>query len=322
MQHKLQPIPFEQGEPIFKEKFIERYSKLTDWPTFKKYSLSFLNRSLRVNTLKISVADLKKRLEAQGWILQQIPWYPEGFWIEHAEGRRDLGNTLEHQLGYFYIQEAASMIPVIALDPQQGDVIFDMCSAPGSKTTQIAQQMNNQGLVIANDVTGIRLAPLGVNVQRLGISCIVQMQYDGLKMRNPIHQFDRILLDAPCSGVGTIRKSLKTISAWNPNFIIHMRNIQKRLLANAYNMLKPGGVLVYSTCSTEPEEDEEVLSIFLEKHPDAQIEAFDLSGFTRSPAVLEFEGKKYNSQVINALRVWPQDNDTEGFFVARIRKPL
>ena len=320
MQHTLQPIPFEKGEPEFKEKFIERYSKLTDFDTFKKYSLSFLNRSLRVNTLKISVDILKKRLEAQGWILEQIPWYPEGFWIEHKEGRRDLGNTIEHQLGYFYIQEAASMIPVIALDPKPGDVAFDMCAAPGSKTTQIAQHMQNTGLVVANDVTGVRLAPLGVNVQRLGISCIVQMQYDGLKMRKPIYMFDKILLDAPCTGVGTIRKSLKTISAWNPNFVIHMRNIQKRLLENAWGMLKPGGVLVYSTCSTEPEENEEVLTLFLEKHPDASIQPFELPGFTRSPCVLNFEGKVYNPQVAHALRVWPQDNDTEGFFVAKLRK--
>lgn len=322
MQHILQPIPFEQGEPEFKEKFVERYSKLTDWATFKKYSLSYLNRSLRVNTLKISVEDLKKRLVAQGWVLQQIPWYPEGFWVEHVEGRRDLGNTLEHQLGYFYIQEAASMIPAIALDPQPGEIILDMCAAPGSKTTQVAQHMKNQGLVIANDVTGIRLAPLGVNVQRLGISSIVQMQYDGLKMRTPFFQFDRILLDAPCTGVGTIRKSLKTIGAWNPNFVLHMRNIQKRLLFNAYGMVKPGGVIVYSTCSTEPEEDEEVLTLLLEKYPDAKIESFDLPGFIRSPAVTEFQGKMYDPQVKHSLRVWPQDNDTEGFFVAKIRKPL
>jgi tRNA (cytosine49-C5)-methyltransferase len=318
IQHNITQIKLNEL-PKFKEGFIERYSKLTDWEVFKKYSLSYLHRAIRVNTLKISCDELKERLDAQGWVLEQVPWCKEGFWAEHREGRLDLGNTKEHQLGYYYIQEPASMIPPIVLDPKSGELVLDMCAAPGSKTTQIAQLMNNEGLIVANDVSGVRLAPLGVNIQRLGILNVVQTLKDSASIKWDF-QFDKILLDAPCSGVGTIRKSLKTINMWNPNTTKHIAKLQKRLLKTAWNLLKPGGTLVYSTCSTEPEENEEVISLFLDKTPDAKLQEIKLKSFVLSPAVLEFNGKNYNSEVKKTLRVWPQDNDTEGFYVAKLVK--
>jgi len=137
----------------FKEKFIERYEKLTDFEEFKKYSLSFLRRSIRVNTIKISINDLKKRLE-KNWALEQIPWCDEGFYIEHIKKeRRDIGNLIEHSLGYFYTQEAASMIPPLVLEPKENDIVLDIAASPGSKSTQIASIMKNKGLLIANDYT-------------------------------------------------------------------------------------------------------------------------------------------------------------------------
>ncbi|MBW2978384.1 tRNA methyltransferase, partial [Candidatus Woesearchaeota archaeon] len=159
-----------EKEIKFKEKFIERYSRLTDFKTFKKYSLTYLRRSIRVNTLKISVEKLKKRLE-KNWILTPVPWCKQGFWIEHKgigeEKRRDVGNLIEHTLGYIYIQEAASMIPPIVLDPKPGEIILDMCASPGSKASQIAQYMQNKGVFIANDYKGERMKPLGINIQRM-----------------------------------------------------------------------------------------------------------------------------------------------------------
>ena len=153
----------------FKLKFIERYSKLTDWDKFKEYSLKFLRRSIRINTLKISVEECKKRLEKK-WILTQIPWCREGFWLEHKEGRRDIGNTIEHSIGYIYVQEAVSMIPPIVLNPKPGEIVLDMCAAPGSKASQIAALMENKGVLIANDYKGIRIAPLGINLQITGVT--------------------------------------------------------------------------------------------------------------------------------------------------------
>ena len=182
---------------IFKEKFIERYSKLTDFEAFRKISLTYLRRSIRVNTLKISIHNLKERL-ADKWRLEQVPWCKEGFWIEHhKKERRDIGNIPEHTLGYFYTQEAASMIPPLVLDPQPHDMVLDMCASPGSKTTQIAAMMQNTGIIIANDVKGERISPLGINLQRVGMSNHLITMMQGRKFDG--YHFDRILVDAPCS---------------------------------------------------------------------------------------------------------------------------
>jgi len=303
----------------FKEKFIERYSKLTDFETFKKYSLSFLRRSIRVNTLKISVEKLKKRLE-KNWLLTSIPWCKQGFWIEHKgrEKRRDIGNLIEHTLGYFYVQEAASMIPPIVLEPKPGEIILDMCASPGSKASQIAQYMQNKGILIANDYKGERMKPLGINLQRMGISNAIITLMQGRYFKD--FKFDRILVDAPCSGTGTIRKSLKTLLIWNPNVVKRLCGTQRQLIETAFNNLKKNGILVYSTCSLEPEEDEGIINFLLEKYPNAKLQEIKLPGLKTSPTILEFENQKYNPEIKKCLRIWPQDNDTEGFFVAKIKK--
>ncbi len=301
----------------FKQNFIERYSQLTDFEEFKKYSLSFLRRSIRVNTIKIPINDLKKRLE-KNWSLEQIPWCKEGFYIEHIKKeRRDIGNLIEHSLGYFYTQEAASMIPPLVLEPGEDDVVLDMAASPGSKTTQIAALMNNKGVLIANDINSARMKPLSLNVQRCGITnCIVTIMY-GQRFRG--FQFDKILLDAPCSGTGTIRKSLKTLRIWNPLMVQRLAHTQKSLIDIAFNNLKPGGILVYSTCSLEPEENEAVIDFLINKYDNAKVEPIKLSSIKRSNPILNFEDNIYNENIKNCLRIWPQDNDSEGFFVAKIK---
>src|SRR3990167_6898055 len=184
---------------VFKPKFIERYSKLTDWEEFRKSSLSCLRRSIRVNTLKIPIKELKERLE-NTWNLEQIPWCREGFWIEHVKKeRRDIGNLIEHSLGYFYIQEAASMIPPIVLGPKPNEVVLDIAASPGSKTTQIAQYMENNGILIANDYTIDMMKPLSINLQRCGVSNAIITLMEGQWFKKSGIEFDRILVDAPCS---------------------------------------------------------------------------------------------------------------------------
>ena len=309
----------------FKEKFVERYSGLTDWEEFKKYSLSYLRRTMRVNTLKGTVVAVRKSIEKKGWKLDPVPWCKEGFWVEgpmeDGRIRRDVGNLLEHHLGQIYVQEAASMIPPLVLKPKPGELVLDMCAAPGSKTTQIAAMMKNEGLLVANDVSGLRLQSLGINMQRCGLVNALINLGSGYKFRD--FEFDRVLVDAPCSATGTIMKSLKTINMWNPKMVKHLCGIQKRLLETGFNNLKKGGTLVYSTCTLEPEEDEGVVSWFLEKHADAQlmeVREIDLPGLKRGVAVLEFDGTKYNPEVKKCVRIWPQDNHTEGFFVAKFKK--
>ncbi|MBT3304068.1 RsmB/NOP family class I SAM-dependent RNA methyltransferase [Candidatus Woesearchaeota archaeon] len=319
MKHKL--VPFKNKDDIeFKPAFIEHYSKLTDWNTFSTYCLSFLRRSLRVNTLKITIPKLKKRLEAQGWILEPVPWCKEGFFLTHETGRRDAGNTLEHQLGYFYIQEAASMIPPLALDPKPGDLVLDVAASPGSKTTQMAQMMKNKGTIIANDVVGIRMMPLCVNLTRLGVTNTVTTLMNGQQFTKFTNYFDKVLVDAPCSGTGTIRKSVKTIRMWNPKVLKSISNVQKQLLQAAFNATKPGGTVVYSTCSLEPEENEGVVSEFLNNNKNAKLEKIALPGLISSKPVTEFNNIKYNPEVKKTSRLWPQDNDTEGFFITKIIK--
>ncbi len=317
MKHTLEPIPDAEKNFPFKAAFIERYSALTNWEEFKRYSLSFLRRSIRINTLLGSIIEVKRGIEAKGWKLDPIPWCKEGFWISHPE-RRDVGNLVEHHLGKVYVQEAASMIPPLVLNPQPGDIVLDMCASPGSKTTQMAAMMQNKGIIIANDYKGLRLQSLGINLQRSGLTNSIISLMHGKRFYQ--FAFDKILLDAPCSGTGTIRKSLKTITIWNPAMITKIAKQQKELIENAFNNLKPGGEMVYSTCSLEPEEDEGVIDFLLKKFEHAEIMEINLPGLKRSPAVLEFEGVKYNSQVKHCLRIWPQDDDTEGFFVAKIKK--
>src|SRR3989344_6228088 len=313
------PIP-DAGKYVFKDEFVKRYSKLTDWDEFKKNSLSFLRKAIRINTLKTTIPKCKASLEKKGWKLTKIPWCTEGFWIEHAD-RRDVGNLWEHHMGYFYVQEAASMIPPLVLQPQGDEAILDMAASPGSKTPQIASMMDNPGVLVANDYKADRLAALGMNVQRVGATNIIITLTHGQRLKNV--QFDRILLDAPCSGTGTISKSLKTIQMWNPTMVQRLQKQQLQLIEQAWSLLKADGTLVYSTCTLEPEEDEAVISTFLKNHDDAVIESIkesELSGLKRSSAVTQFEGEDYHPDVKHCLRIWQQDNYTEGFFVARLRK--
>jgi len=305
------------SHPEFKPAFIERYSELTDWEEFKKYSLTFLRRSIRINTLKTTIKETKKSIEAKGWKLDPIPWCKGGFWISHPD-RRDVGNLLEHHLGKVYVQEAASMIPPLVLQPKPGEIVLDMAASPGSKTTEMAAMMENTGLLVANDYKGQRLQSLGLNIQRSGVTNCILTLMSGQRYKD--YQFDKILLDAPCSGTGTIRKSLKTIQIWNAGMITKLSKVQKELIIAAFNNLKPGGEMVYSTCSLEPEENEGVVDHLLTTFNNAKIIPVKLPGLKVSPPVMQFKGKKYNKQIKQVIRIWPQDNDTEGFFVAKILK--
>ncbi|MGV8086186.1 MAG: NOL1/NOP2/sun family putative RNA methylase [Candidatus Woesearchaeota archaeon] len=326
LTHHLEKIP---RNVDVKKKFEDHYRELlgNDYDKFMNYSLSYIRKCIRVNTLKADVSEIKKRLDDR-WQLDKIPWCPQGFWITYKDGKRfDIGNLIEHHLGYVYVQEAASMIPPIILDPKPGEMILDMCAAPGSKTTQIAMYMENKGILMANDVAGARLRALGMNMQRCGVSnaVITMMQehkFQRIATQNPEFKFDRILVDAPCSGTGTIRKSLRTILMWNPLGITKLSKIQKNLIDVAFNLLKPNGVMVYSTCTIEPEENEVVVSYLLDKYPNAELEDIDnvALGINRTNSITKFQDLHIRPEVEKCLRIHPYDNDTEGFFVARIRK--
>ncbi len=294
--------------------FEEHYKKLLKgrYKDFREILFTPLRRSIRVNTLKIKQDVLLKRLAK--YKLTPVPWCREGFFVENARG---IGSTIEHQLGYFYVQEAASMIPALVLNPKPGEIVLDMCAAPGSKTTQMASMMKNEGIIIANDYKGKRLSSLGMNINRCGVSNTVITLMMGHRISGL--SFDKILIDAPCSATGAIRKSLKVLEMWNINGIKRLAGAQRQLIAKAFELLKPGGVMVYSTCSLEPEENEAVIDYLLNHFDDAKILEIDLN-LKRSPAILEYNGKRFNKDINKTLRLWPMDNDTEGFFVAKITK--
>ena len=293
----------------FKKSFIERYEKLTNIREFMEYCLKDLRKSIRINTLKISAKEFLERTDLE---LEKIKWCNEGFFVNN---RVTLGNLNDHFLGYFYVQEASSMLPPLTMNIK--DKILDMCAAPGSKTGQIAAMVKNKGLIIANDYDYIRLKALTMNLQRLGVMNAVITNMKGYFIKE---RFDSILLDAPCSGTGTIRKSPGTLKIYNTNMIRKLGNDQKGLINNAFNILNEKGSLVYSTCSLEPEENEGVIDFLLNKHENARVEKIKINGLKTSDAVLEFEGKKYNDEIKKCIRIWPQDNDSDGFFLCKIRK--
>jgi len=163
------------------------------------------------------------------------------------------------------------------------------------------------------------MKPLSINLQRCGVTNGIITLMEGQWFKKSGIDFDKILVDAPCSGTGTIRKSLKTIGIWNPDMVRRLSITQKQLIETGFNLLKENGTLVYSTCSLEPEENEEVVDFLINKYENAKIEEIKLN-LKKSPSVIEFEKKKYNKEIEKCLRIWPQDNDTEGFFVAKIRK--
>ncbi|RME53725.1 RsmB/NOP family class I SAM-dependent RNA methyltransferase [Candidatus Woesearchaeota archaeon] len=321
LNHDITPIP-DTEELLIKPTFQERYEQLLGkegWKRFLQYSFSYLRKCIRVNTIKISVEALTTRL-SKDWDLTPVPWCKEGFWIKHKRlPRFDLGNLPEHQLGYFYIQEAASMIPPVVLSPQPEEIVLDLCAAPGSKTSQLAQYMHNKGVLVANDADGLRLKPLGMNLQRCGTYNTILTRHYGQAFAKKTLAFDRVLCDAPCSGTGTIRRSLKTLTLWSPGGVRRLAGQQRQLLKAAYAALKPGGTLVYSTCTCEPEENEGNISWLLQTYPDLQTTPINLP-INASKPIMAFEGQTYHAGVKNCLRIWPQDNDTEGFFIAKIYK--
>ncbi|MEH0873236.1 16S rRNA (cytosine(1407)-C(5))-methyltransferase RsmF [Pectobacterium cacticida] len=274
-----------------------------------------LRRSIRVNTLKISVDAFLRLVQPYGWELEPIPWCQEGFWLLNVEEENTrLGNTLEHLSGLFYIQEASSMLPVSALFHHNDglETILDVAAAPGSKTTQIAAKMNNAGAIIANEYSGSRVKVLHANISRCGVSNTAITHFDGRVFGAALPEyFDAILLDAPCSGEGVVRKDPMAINHWSPESIISMAATQRDLILSAFHALKPGGIMIYSTCTLNMQENQQVCHWLQTQFPDA-LEFEPLNGlFPNADRAATREG---------FLHVFPQIYDSEGFFVARLRK--
>lgn len=273
-----------------------------------------LRKSIRVNTLKITVEEFLERAKSKGWQLEAVPWCEEGFWIEADESEVPLGNTAEHMSGLFYIQEASSMMPVSALFKQSEEFesVLDMAAAPGSKTTQIAACMKNNGVLVANEFSASRVKVLHANIERCGVRNTALSNFDGRVFGGWLpEQFDAVLIDAPCSGEGTVRKDADAMKNWTKESVISISDTQKDLIESAFHALKPGGVMVYSTCTLSIEENQQVCH-HLKEVFDEKVSFESLNDlFPDADKALTEEG---------FLHIFPQVYDCEGFFVARIRK--
>ncbi len=310
-----------------KEKFVERMRALLGEVGAKEFfeiSYTKVPSSIRCNTLKISSDELKSRLENYGWkIRQPFNEFPEVMIIESKLNPGELGKTKEHLLGYYYVQEISSMLPMLALKPEAGDFILDLCASPGSKTTQAASMMKNEGTIIANEVNMGRIGILNSNLERCGVMNTIVTRKEGVALcerflKKTQFKFDKILVDAPCSGEGTLRKSPKTFLMWNQNMIKKIAKTQRKLAEAAFKLLKVGGTMIYSTCTLAPEEDEMIVNYLINKF-DVEIEKLNLPLKFRC-GVCEWEGKSLDESVGKCMRLYPQDNNTDGFFVARIKK--
>jgi len=301
----------------FPDKFVERYSRIIrDFDNFLAVLQTPLKQSFRINTLKAEkdeVLSLVADIE-----LEPIPWYDLAF---RVKGRVNIGERTIHKTGSIYIQEAISMLPALVLDPKPNEKILDMTAAPGSKTTQIAAIMQNNGLIVANDISRKRIGALINNIERMGVLNTAITIQVGQRLGNIIPEyFDKILLDTPCSLEGIIRNTPKVLSNWKESTIKRLSKLQNGLINSAFKCLKPGGILVYSTCTFAPEENEAVIDYLFKKYPDAICESISIPNLKTRPAILEWGRKAFNEQIKNCIRIYPQDNDTEGFFVAKVKK--
>ena len=311
-------------KPVLKPAFEERMKLLMpNKEDFEKYDEIIHippKNFIRCNTLKISPEKLLERLSKRWNVVQPYENHKEIMLIDQEIGPGELGNAIEHVLGYYYIQEVCSMMSVLALEPKPGELVLDLCASPGSKTTQIAAKMENSGTLIANDLKMDRIMILASNLERCGVTNTITTKNDAIHLcsqfsKNNI-KFDKILLDAPCSGEGTLRSSPKTFLIWNEKVVKNISRQQKKLLAFALKCLKIGGTLVYSTCTHGPEENEEVVDFALKNFP-VKVEKFSLPLKCR-PGVTEWKKENYNSDVSKTCRIYPQDNDSEGFFVSKM----
>ena len=275
-----------------------------------------LTPSIRVNTLRIEPVKLKSRLEEKGFQLEPIECVPYGFKVNKAP--LNLGSLHEFLQGYYYLQNIASMIPPVILNPSPEDIVIDMCAAPGSKSTQLAQIMNNEGKLILIEMNNRRIPALEMNIRRMGVMNSVVINDDAINL--PKFKFfpNMILLDAPCTGEGLIREDPTRKKSKSLKDINKMVIIQEKLLKAGLDALKPGGKLLYSTCSIAPEENEVVVNQVLQENANYSIIKipfqYGVNGLTQVYGVELMEDLKYSQ------RLYPHLHDTIGFFICLIQK--
>ena len=267
--------------------------------------------TVRVNTLKTTVPAMVASFKDLGFLVEPGKFVPETLHLRSI--RTDLSSLDQYEGGNFQVQDEASQLVAHLLQPQPGERILDACAGLGAKSTHLAQLMENQGEIIALDKQGWKLTRLSENAQRLAVSCIEPVEMDVLELKptEKEHSYERILLDAPCTGLGVIRRNPDIKWKVKQKDFRRLHLVQKKMLAKLAPLLKPGGVLLYATCTVSEEENEETVHDFLAEHPEYQLESARPYLPPGSVDVVDRSG---------AVQTWPQRHGVDGFYAARLRR--
>jgi NOL1/NOP2/sun family putative RNA methylase len=294
----------------------ERYRAIADdFEAFRAACERPLPSAIRVNTIKASVADVRRALEAAGLAYEPVDWHEGLFVLPDASP----GANWPYFHGWIHGQEEVSAVPAAVLDPEPGERVWDACAAPGSKATQLAALMDDRGEVVATDNNLGRISALRTNTERLGATSIAVTHEDARNHSlKPFGgaEYDRALVDVPCSCEGTIRKNPDAFEEWSMSHVRGISGVQKDILERAVQATKPGGTVVYSTCTFAPEENEAVLDHVLDT-TECELVEFDLA-LAHREGVTEWRDDEYDPSVRKAKRIYPHFNDTGGFFCAKL----
>ena len=304
-----------QKQATLQNRIVERYASIVDNPNkFAKSISQPLKQSFRINSLKGDSEKILASLRGYDKNISATNWYQNGYTTE----LENLGSSIEHFTGQIYIQELTSMMPALSVpNLDESNRVIDCCAAPGSKTTQIAEIMNNKGEIIANDNKHSRLKALRGNLDRLGIVNTTVTLRDFRSFPNT--EADIYLVDAPCSSEGTIRKKNTIKRKLKKNDYERFSKIQKGILERTCEMAKKGDQIIYSTCTFAPEENESVVNSILQKHS-IKLNKINIKNLDMGKGIKAWKNEKYDKEIQKCCRIWPHHNDTDGFFIARIEK--
>jgi len=296
-------------EKLFGTEAVEKYTELmvTDPAQF-----------IRVNTFKTSAESLKEVLFNKYGIVTSFVENID-FALKVEEGAQITGKTVEHICGEYYIQSLSSMLPPLVLNPGENDVVLDLCAAPGSKSTELSNLMNNKGTLILNEIQTDRVKTLVFNIDRMNVINAGILQNRGEWLGRIYNDyFDKVLVDAPCSGLGILQKKSEIGNWWTKEKLSSLAELQYKLLVSALRMVKTGGEIVYSTCTLTVEENEEVINKLLEKFP---VEIIPVAiPFNTNKGMLSYEEKIFHPSLEMGIRLNPWEFNSEGFFIVKLRK--
>lgn len=349
MKKKNKPREISLGIP---EHFFERLNDLVGATAASEIRKTFVRRptTFRVNRVKCPIVldqygkkqpdELIQNLQRDGFQLEKVSWYSDAY-ILRNKSKRELIDLEIYQQGKIYVQSLASMVPPLVLDPQSGEKILDLTAAPGSKTSQMAALMKKNGELVANDNNKIRFFKLKHNMELLGVGdgisssktprnvsateshiwqFILRMEHGAQICQEYPNYFDKILLDAPCSAEARfVEGEPKSYGYWKESKVKEMAFKQRTLLLAAWGALKPGGTLVYSTCTFAPEENELQIARLLERFPDAEIQPITIDLAKALSPLKSWKNKELPKELKATYRIMPT-KEVEGFFVAKIKK--